>query len=220
MKYKADITKAKDNSTKDKKHQVLNTISGLIIISVIIFVAIVILKVVLDIICNFITVLSETASKLDAVIIVALITGSISLIGVIISSIVSKYIEYKKSREAYLAQKREKPYGDFVEMVYKVQQNGKTIDYGQEEMIKDILSFSKELTLWGSPKVAAMWVKFRGVLVTQTDPKENLYIMEDIMNEMRKDLGTKRIKEGKLLAFFINDIDEPQNKRNKKQYNP
>ena len=80
MKYKADITKAKDNSTKDKKHQVLNTISGLIIIAVIIFVAIVILKVVLDIICNFITVLSETASKLDAVIIVALITGSISLI--------------------------------------------------------------------------------------------------------------------------------------------
>lgn len=219
MKYKADITKAKESSTKDKKQQVLNTIFGLILLAIIIFVAIVILKAVLDIICHFITVLSETASKLDAVIIVALITGSISLIGVIISSVVAKYIEYKKSRESYLAQKREKPYGDFVEMVYKVQQSGKTIDYSQEEMIEDILSFSKELTLWGSPEVAAMWVKFRGVFVTQKDPKENLYIMEDIMNEMRKDLGTKRIKEGKLLAFFINDIDEPQNKRNKKQYN-
>ena len=30
--------------------------------------------------------------------------------------------------------------------------------------------------------------------------------MEEIMNEMRKDLGLKRVKKGNLLAFFINDI--------------
>ncbi len=30
--------------------------------------------------------------------------------------------------------------------------------------------------------------------------------MEDIMNEMRHDLGLRRVKQGKLLAFFINDM--------------
>lgn len=65
--------------------------------------------------------LTEIASKLDAVIIVALITGVVSIIGVIISSIFAKIVDYRKSRKEYLTQKREKPYGEFVEMIYKVQ---------------------------------------------------------------------------------------------------
>ena len=36
--------------------------------------------------------------------------------------------------------------------------------------------------------------------------KKNLLLMEDIMNEMRHDLGLRRVKQGKLLAFFINDM--------------
>ena len=51
--------------------------------------------------------LASLTSKLDAVVIVALITGSVSIIGVLISSVVAKRIEYKKSRQEYLA-KREK----------------------------------------------------------------------------------------------------------------
>ena len=35
---------------------------------------------------------------------------------------------------------------------------------------------------------------------------DNLFLMEDIMNEMRKDLGMKKVKKGNLLAFFVNDI--------------
>jgi len=66
-------------------------------------------------------------SKQDAVVIVALITGTVSLIGVIISSVVSKVIDYRKNCQEYLAQKREKPYGEFVDMVYKIQQNSKNL---------------------------------------------------------------------------------------------
>ena len=32
--------------------------------------------------------------------------------------------------------------------------------------------------------------------------------MEQIMNEMRKDLGLKKVKKGNLLGLFINDIKE------------
>lgn len=67
--------------------------------------------------------LSDMASKMDAVVIVAFITGMVSIIGVIISSIVAKIIDYRKSRQDYLAKKRKVPYGEFVEMIYKIQQN-------------------------------------------------------------------------------------------------
>lgn len=58
--------------------------------------------------------IADMASKMDAVVIVALITGTVSIIGVIISSIVAKIIDYKKSRQEYLAKKREIPYGEWV----------------------------------------------------------------------------------------------------------
>ncbi len=156
---------------------------------------------------GFVGWLSSLASKLDAVIIVALITATVSLIGVIISSVVSKIIDYKKNREEYLAQKREKPYGEFVDMVYKIQQNSKNPNfYTQEEMISDLLRFSKDITLWGSKKVVKKWVKFRENGADPKTARENMFVMESIMNEMRKDLGLKRTKKGNLLSFFINDL--------------
>lgn len=160
--------------------------------------------------------LGGLASKLDAVVIVALITGAVSITGVIISSIVAKSIEYKKSRNDYLAKRREKPYGEFVDMIYKVQQNTKKEgSYTEQEMLDDLSKFSKEITLWGSSKVVEKWVKFRENSMNTSETPDNLFILEDIMNEMRKDLGLKKVKKGNLLAFFVNDIKDAMKKSKK-----
>lgn len=151
--------------------------------------------------------LTSIASRLDAVIIVALITGCVSLTGVLISSIVAKRMEYNRSRKEYLAKRREDPYGKFVDMIYKIQQNVKNGDsYTEEQMIKDISEFSRQITLWGSSNVVNKWVKFRENSSNPQSAQKNLLLMEDIMNEMRKDLGLKKTKKGNLLAFFVNDI--------------
>ena len=163
---------------------------------------------------DFLLWLVETVSKMDVVIIVALITGTVSLTGVILSSIVSKIIEHKKSRQEYLAKKREVPYGQFVDMIYKLQEDTKnTKTYSQQEMMDDLSKFSKEITLWGSPNVVKKWVKFRELSINSNNNTDKLFIMEDIMNEMRKDLGLKKVKKGNLLAFFINDIKDFVNKK-------
>lgn len=158
---------------------------------------------------SFINWISTLASKMDAVVIVALITGVISLVGVIISSIVAKVIDYRKSRQDYLAKKREEPYGQFVDMMYKLQQNSKNGNkYTKDMMIEDISKFSKQITLWGSPRVVNKWVKFRENATNPDIETDNIFLLEEIMNEMRRDLGVKKVKKGKLLAFFINDIKE------------
>ena len=158
--------------------------------------------------------LKEEISKLDAVIIVALITGAVSIVGVLISSVGTRILEFKKSKQKYLTEKREEAYEDFVEMVYKIQQNAKKPNtYTEQMMIKDLSKFSKKITLWGSPKVVNKWVKFRENGSKQDAGQENLFVMEDIMNEMRKDLGLKKVKKGKLLAFFINDIKDVMKKK-------
>ena len=151
--------------------------------------------------------LASLASKLDAVIIVALITGCVSIVGVLISSIIAKRIDYKRSRQEYLAKKREEPYGQFVDMVYKIQQNSKkTNSYTEAQMLADLSVFSKQITLWGSSKVVKKWVQFRENSANPELARKNLLVLEDIMNEMRKDLGLRKAKKGNLLAFFVNDI--------------
>lgn len=189
------------------KHPKLNIFLGLVLIIVISAFLICLLKLLYNLIINGIINLTDVVSKLDAVIIVTLITGVVSIIGVIISSVVAKIVDYRKSRQEYLTQKREKPYGEFVEMIYLVQKNTKNPGtYSDEQMLEDLSKFSKQITLWGSSRVINKWIEFRE---NGSDPKKtkyNLFLMEEIMNDMRKDLGLKKVKKGNLLGFFVNDI--------------
>lgn len=163
---------------------------------------------------SFIDWLKNLTSTLDAVIVVALITGTVSIIGVIFTTIIAKIIDSKHKRRDYLTHKREMPYGEFIDMVYKLQMSKKPgHEYTQEEMLDDISKFSKQITLWGSPKVVNMWVEFRENGLNPEAAIKNLFLLEDIMNEMRKDLGLKKVSKGNLLAFFINDIKQTMSKK-------
>lgn len=149
-------------------------------------------------------------SNMDAVVTVALITGGVSIFGVVISSIVSKIIEYRQNIKRFLYEKKEEPYSEFIEMVYKIQENanGKKT-YTDKEMLKDILSFSKKLTLWGSSNVIKKWLDFRKISQGQSsNSTDNLFILEEIIFEIRKDMGQKKsgLRQGDILSFFVNDI--------------
>ena len=189
------------------RHPYLNTIIGLalvIIIGTICFVtvyhAFLYLGRGIRILVDWV---SDMASKMDAVVIVAFITGRVSIIGVIISSIVAKIIDYRKSRQDYLAKKREIPYGEFVEMIYKIQQNVKNRGSYTEEMMLEVLSrFSRQITLLGSSQVVKKWVKFRENGAKPDTGTDNLFIMEEIMNEMRKDLGLKKLRKAIYWLFL------------------
>jgi len=99
-------------------------------------------------------------------------------VGVVISSIVSKIIEYNQNTKRYLYEKKEEPYSEFIEMVYKIQENAKgTKEYSEQQMIDDIFSFSKKLTLWGSNKVIKKWLIFREKSQKENiTPTDNLFL--------------------------------------------
>ena len=127
----------------------------------------------------------------------------------------AKSLEYRKARREYLAQKREKPYSDFVAMYYKILMSKKLgEEYGQEEMLKDMTAFSQDLTLWGSNKVVRLWVDYR-TKATQLNGVDNLFQYEKILYEIRKDMGFRKMKKGTLLKFVVNDLDESLKKLKK-----
>lgn len=204
---------------ENKSSSIKDLLISVVLIAIIGYVLIWLLGTFLGYVGSLINKLSQVASNLDVVVIVALITGSVSILGVVISSIVSKIIEYRQNTKRYLYEKKEEPYSEFIEMVYKIQENAKeTKEYTEKEMIDDILSFSKKLTLWGSNKVIRKWLAFRKKSQDEDiNPTDNLFILEDIIFEIRKDMGQKKrgLKRGDILAFFVNDIKEYLHKRNK-----
>ncbi len=198
-----------------KWNQAIGTIAALTLVVLAIFIVVKVIQYAIKAGASLLTWVSQTLPKMDAVVIVALITGAVSILGVVLSSIVAKALEYRRTRREYLTQKREDPYSEFIEMVYKIQQSSKPgKEYPEEEMIKDLTRFSKKITLWGSPKVVNDWVKFKENAL-KSNGKDNLFLTETIMNDMRKDLGMPRVKKGHLLAFFVNDIKDAMKNKNR-----
>lgn len=204
-----------------KVKEILNMMYSLGIVALLLFMTYILIKNIGILIIKGIEKISSITSSMDSVVIVALITGGISIVTVVISSIISKLIEYKQITKRYLYEKREKPYSEFISMVYKLQtsqKNGKE-EYTQTQMIDDISNFSQALTLWGSSRVIKKWIKFREIIQENPAKTENLFILEEIVLEIRKDMGQKRkgLKQGDLLSFFVNDIKNhlPKNKNNK-----
>ena len=167
-----------------------------------------VLKYLVTALLGFAIWVQKEASGLEAVVLVAIISAAVSITGVLINSIFAKLLEAKQKRREYLAQKREESYSDFVAMMFRIISctDGKQ-EYAQSEILKDTLKFSKDILLWGSPRVVRKWITFRKTCTTENqDPLAVLHSMEEIVNEMRKDLGMKRMKKDELLAVFIKDM--------------
>lgn len=147
----------------------------------------------------------------DKVIVVAMITGTVSIIGVVISSIIAKIVDYRFNIKKYLYDKREEPYKQFIEMIYTIMEDTKKPENekkSDEDIIKMVSDFSKGLTLWGSNRVVKKWLKYRRASLSGNN-QDLLMQMEDIIYEIRRDVGLgPRLKKGDMLSFFINDVED------------
>ena len=202
-----------------KAKEILNMIYSLGIVALLLFMVYLLIKNIGWLIIRGFEKISIITSSMDSVVIVAIITGGISIVTVLISSVISKFIEYRQITKRYLYEKREKPYSEFISMVYKLQMSNRNgnEEYTQSEMINDIANFSQALTLWGSSRVIKKWIKFRELSQDKTVAMQNLFLLEEIVLEIRKDMGQKKkgLKQGDLLSFFVNDIKNylPKNKK-------
>ena len=195
----------KDNN--EKSFPIINIIFSTILCMVIIILCFFLAHFILMKAIEALVYIYHKLTKMDAVVAVALITGAFSIVAVCISTIMGNIISANNTKREYLTKQREKPYEDFVQMIYKLQMSTKLgHEYSEQEMLEDISKVSKQITLWGSDNVVNNWVEFRENSIDKENAIKNLFLLEKIMNNMREDLGVKKVKAGNLLAFFVNDI--------------
>ena len=160
---------------------------------------------------QFVAFLKKFVNTTDKVIILAMITGMVSIIGFVFTYVIAKIIDYRYNVKKYLYDKREEPYEQFISMVYTIMEDTKKpVKHRMTELEKTkmVAEFSKGLTLWGSNKVVKKFLKYRKAAIEDSGP-EILLLLEDIIYEIRKDVGQHaKLRKGDMLSLFINDIEK------------
>lgn len=167
-------------------------------------------------ICETLLALFDKFSSLDAAIVVALITGCVSILTVVGGAIANNILSNKHKKQEYLRKHREEPYTQLIAVFYKVlKYSKKDIPYSQDELLEDMTQFSQGLTLWGSSKAIKKWGEWRTMSAKEpANPYDIMHGMEAVLVQLRKDMGEKRgLQQGDLLKLFVNDYDEAVDKR-------
>ncbi len=138
----------------------------------------------------------------------------VGIIGVaIVTYFANKSIERKRTIEASLREQKRKMYDDYIKFFYKVFHGERIGDKPTEdEIMKFFADKNPELTTYGSNAVIKKLGEMR--LKLSNNP-EAMFVVEDVMVEMRKDLGHSKwgYTKGDILRLFINDIDNYLGKR-------
>lgn len=195
----------------DSQGQTIGAIvKGLLVLAALAVICAVALSAVTNFVSGSIAVLLSTLSTLDVAIVVALITGCVSIVTVIGGGIANNYLAYRQRKGEYLREHRVQAYEKLIEIVYKMLMKSKKKEqYGADEMLSDMNDFNQSLTLWGSSKAIRLWDEWRLATVGKQPPaSELLFAMEKVLIQLRRDMGQGRgLKKGDLLKLFINDVD-------------
>lgn len=207
--------KVEEKVTFAQRHPKINFMIGLVLLLILVFAVISLILFIFSCLENgiehLIVFLKKFVGTTDKVIIVAMITGMVSIIGVVFTSVIAKIIDYQYNVKKYLYDKREVPYEQFISIVYTIMEDVKkpvNERMPESDKFRMMSEFSKGLTLWGSNKVVKKLLKYRRAAQEDMSPENSLLLLEDIIYEIRKDVGQrKRLGKGDVLSIFINDIE-------------
>ena len=196
---------------KDSQKQSIGAVvKGLFVLAALAVICIVAFSATINFVSGSIAALLSTLSTLDVAIVVALITGCVSIVTVIGGGIANNYLAYRQRNSEYLREHRAQAYEKLIEIVYKMLMKSKKKEqYSADEMLSDMNDFNQSLTLWGSSKAIRLWDEWRLATVgKQPSASELLFAMEKVLIQLRRDMGQGRgLKRGDLLKLFINDVD-------------
>lgn len=213
---KKDLVKTEEKVSFAQRHPRINFMIGLALLLILVFAVILLIWFIFSCLGNgieqLVAFLKKFVGTTDKVIIVAMITGMVSIIGVVFTSVIAKIIDYRYNVKKYLYDKRETPYEQFISIVYTIMEDvKKPINEQMTEFdkFKMMSEFSGGLTLWGSNKVVKKWLRYRRAALEGMSPENSLLLLEDIIYEIRKDVGQrKKLGKGDVLSIFINDIEK------------
>lgn len=148
-------------------------------------------------------------STVSAAIVAAAATTMVSALGIALG----RYFERRHQIEVELRERKIPMYTEFVEGLMKIfnsedeQEEPAVVEDPEFDMVGFLRAMTPQLMIWASNDVVSKWSVFRRGF--QNDPIAYMFMMEELLTAIRKDLGhAGNLPKGHLLGLYINDIDE------------
>jgi hypothetical protein len=121
-----------------------------------------------------------------------------------------KYFERKYIVSQEQRVKRTPIYQELITFIFKLLPAKEEERLSEGEQIEFMKKFTETVLLWGSNEVIKEWSLFRMNIINSSQSSNNLFLLENVLIAIRKDLGHKStgIKKGDILRLFVNDIDD------------
>ncbi|MGD1859847.1 MAG: hypothetical protein ACFB0E_07740 [Leptolyngbyaceae cyanobacterium] len=131
--------------------------------------------------------------SLESDIAVAVIAASASISVSLMSLVVSKYLESRAAITQEIRAKKIPIYEELISFVMRVvfAQRLGLEPVTEDELMEFMAEFTEKITVWGSDDVIKVWRKFRLSAASGSNTQSILFMYEDILLAIRKDLGHK-----------------------------
>lgn len=155
-------------------------------------------------------------SSVNTQILTAIIATSGTIIVGIVAVIIGQQITKKREIQESHRPHKIKIYEEFMEKLTEMlekQKQGKASNSYQksiESMAKHFVKFTREMILWGSPRVIRSYTSFREMGTLEGKHPEILLKTDDMFREFRKDLGNSNrgLRKGELIKLFLSDPEK------------
>lgn len=157
--------------------------------------------------------LVEAITKAESSVAAAFIAAAVAVVGSVISLAVGKAYETRSAIRNDLRQKKTPVYEDIVHtLLYDVmfaQILGKETP-SERQIMEFFARITEKLTIWGSDDVLRVYGEFKANSATVNDPMQSIFMLEDLLLAIRKDLGHRNKGVGRkaILRLFVTDIDK------------
>lgn len=155
--------------------------------------------------------------SIDPNIVVALIAATVTLIGYFIT----RYLEKKKLIEQQIREQKLPVYQEFIDFIFEIfQSTKKKKELDIDKLGEFYWKMNKMSILWLSDRTFKSYSTWKDCTSKAVDKhrtkKENLeilYMLENLLFEIRKDIGheNKNLVKGDILKLFINDWSDFSN---------
>jgi hypothetical protein len=143
---------------------------------------------------------------------VAIVAASATITVSIVSLVISKVMETRATIIQELRAKKVPIYEELISTMFKFQFAEKLGEerMSEAELIRFFANLTEKLTIWGSDGIIRAFSDSRLASSRIANPEDILFIYENLLLEIRKDLGhkNKNLKRGTILSLFINDIEQ------------
>jgi hypothetical protein len=138
----------------------------------------------------------------------SLIAGTVTVLVATLTVVMGRYFERKKELDALHREKKTQMYDEFLKTVFDFFYRAEVAPTSEsDDLVQTLREFVRKLILWSGPEVIQSFVKWKDHLVDGVPDAASIFLMEQFLLSIRRDLrhSNTGMQKGLLAKLFLRE---------------